>query len=47
MFGHVATMGDDRKFKTVVFGVMEAKNKRARPRREWADDIENWGQNTL
>src|SRR6218665_2455389 len=28
LFGHVTRMGDDRKLKKVVFGVMERKNKR-------------------
>src|SRR6218665_2081857 len=30
LFGHVARMGDDRKLNTVVFGVLEETNKRAR-----------------
>jgi len=38
LFGHIARMGDDRKLKTVIFGVMEpimgGKNKRGRPHRE-------------
>jgi len=33
-FGHVTRMGDDRKLKTVMFGIMEEKNKRGRPHRE-------------
>jgi len=28
LFEHVARMGDDRKLKTVMLGVMEGKNKR-------------------
>src|SRR6218665_1747585 len=46
-FGHVARMGDDRKLKIVMFGVMEGKNKRGRPHREWVDGIEDWGKDTL
>src|SRR6218665_403240 len=37
LFGHIARMGDDRKLKTVIFGVMEpimgGGNKRGRPHR--------------
>ena len=47
LVGHVARMGDDRKLKTEMFGVMEGKNKRVRSHREWADDIEDWGEDTL
>jgi hypothetical protein len=47
LFGHNARMGDDRKLKTLVFGVMEGKNRRGRPHKEWADDIEDWGEDTL
>src|SRR6218665_1658481 len=46
-FGHVARMGADRKLKTVMFGVMDGKNKRGRPHNEWADDVEDRGENTL
>jgi|SRR6218665_112896 len=47
LFGHDARMGDDRKLRTVIFRVMEGKNKRGRPHREWKDDIEDWGEDTL
>ena len=47
LFGHVTRMGDDMKLKIVIFGVMEGKNKRRRPHREWVNDIENWGEDTL
>ena len=47
LFGHIARMGDDRKLKTLVFGVMEGNNRRGRPHREWTDDIEDWGKDTL
>jgi len=30
-----------------MFEVMEGKNRRGRPHREWADDIEDWGEDTL
>ena len=40
-FGHVARVGHDRKLKTAMFGVMERKNKRGRPHRKLADDIED------
>jgi len=44
--GHVIRMGDNRKLKTVMFEVMEGENKRGRRHREWADDIEDWGEGT-
>ena len=47
LFGNFARMGDDRKLKTSLFCVMEGKNKRGRAHREWADDIEDWGEDTL
>jgi len=28
--------------KAVVFGVMEGKARKGRPRREWTDDITDW-----
>ena len=43
MFGHICRMGDERNIKALVFGMMEGKNKRGRPHREWTDDIEEWG----
>jgi hypothetical protein len=39
-------MDDSRKLKTSVFGIMEGKNKRGRPFREWKDDIVGWCGNT-
>ena len=47
LFGHVANIGDERNLKTVMFGVMEGKNKRGRPHREWVDDIEDWSEDTI
>jgi len=35
-------MGDNRLVKEVVFGEMEGKSKRGRPRREWLDDVKEW-----
>ena len=42
LFGHICRMKDDRKIKTLVFGMMDGKNRRGRPHREWADDITGW-----
>lgn len=42
LFGHICRMSNDRKIKTLVFGIMDGKNRRGRPNREWADDIEDW-----
>ena len=47
LFGHVARMGEDRKLKKVMSGVLEGKNKRGRPHREWVDDIEDWSEDAL
>jgi len=33
---------DNRLVKVVVFGEMEGKTKRGRPRREWLDDVKEW-----
>ena len=32
---------------SLMFAVMEGNNKRGRPHREWADDIEDRGEDTL
>jgi len=42
LFGHIARMTDDRKLKTLVFGIMDGTNKKGRPHREWREDIEDW-----
>ena len=47
LFGHIARMGEDRKLKMMVFGIVEGKNKRGRPHREWTDDIEDWCRHPL
>jgi hypothetical protein len=46
LFGHICRMDDSRKLKTLVFGIMEGKNKRGRPFSEWKDDIVRWCGNT-
>jgi len=38
-FGHIRRMPDDRLIKQVVFGIMDDKNKRGRPKRKWTDDL--------
>ena len=38
---------DDSEFNKAIFGVMEGKNERERRYREWADDIEDWSEDTL
>ena len=45
LFGHtgICRMKNDSKIKTLVFGLMERKNKRGRDVHiEWADDIVHW-----
>jgi hypothetical protein len=47
LFGHIARMTDDRKLKTLVFGIMDGTNKKGRPHREWREDIEDWCEDSL
>ena len=47
LFGHIARMTDDRKLKTLVFGIMNGTNKKGRPHREWREDIEAWCEDSL
>jgi len=35
-------MEDNRKLKTLMFGIVDGMNKRGRPCREWMDDIVSW-----
>jgi len=35
-------MEDNRKLKTLMFGIVDGTNKRGRPCREWMDDIVSW-----
>ena len=41
-FGHICRMQDDRLLKQAVFGIMDGKNKRGRPKRRWMDDLVDW-----
>jgi len=41
-FGHICTMQDERLIKQVVFGIMDGKNKRGRPKRRWTGDLADW-----
>jgi len=34
-FGDICRMQDERPIKQVVFGIMDGKNKRGRPKRRW------------
>ena len=42
LFGHISRMEDNRKLKTLMFGIVDGTNKRGRPCREWMDDIVSW-----
>jgi hypothetical protein len=42
LFGHICRMDSKRLLKTVVFGMIDGKNRRGRPNREWLDDIVDW-----
>jgi len=35
-------MSYDRLIKQVVFGIMDGKNKKGRPKRRWTDELVNW-----
>ena len=41
-FGHICRMQDDRLLKQAVFGIMDGKNKRGKPKRRWTDDLVDW-----
>ncbi len=47
LFGHICRMEDGRMVKKMVFGTVGGKNRRGRPRREWLDDITEWGNGEL
>jgi len=42
LFGHICTMDNSRKIKSVMKGVMEGAGRKGRPCREWIEDIEDW-----
>lgn len=42
LFGHIGRMSDERKLKSIVFGMMDGSGKKGRPHREWLDDIQDW-----
>jgi len=42
LFGHTCKMEDNRKLKTLMFGIVDGMNKRGRPCGEWMDDIVSW-----
>jgi len=41
-FAHICRISDDRLIKHVVFGIIDGKNKRGRPKRRWTDDLVDW-----
>jgi len=41
-FGHIRRMQNDRLLTLAVFGIMDGKNKRGRPKRRWTDDLVDW-----
>ena len=47
LFGHICRMNNDRRIKTLMFGMMDGKNKKGRPNREWIDDIVKWCGRTV
>ena len=47
LFEHICRMNNNRKIKSVMVGMMEGNNKKGRPHREWADDLQDWTGRTL
>ena len=47
LFGHICRMSDDRKIKSLVFGIMDGESRVGRPHKEWVDDITDWCGGTL
>jgi len=41
-FGHICRMQGERLIKQVVFGIMDGKNKKGRPKTRWTDDLADW-----
>jgi len=41
-FGFICRMSDHRLIIQVVFGIMDGRNKRGRPKRRWTDDPVGW-----
>lgn len=41
-FGHISQMQDDRLNKQVVFGIIDGKNKRRKPKKKQIDDQVDW-----
>jgi hypothetical protein len=46
-FGHVCRMGEGRMVKKVMWGNMHGTNRKGRPRKQWLDDITEWGRADL
>ena len=47
LFGHICHMNNDRRIKTLMFRMIEGKNKKGRPNREWIDDVVKWCGRTV
>jgi len=41
-FGHICRTQGDRLLKQAVFGILDGKNYRGRPKRRWSDDLVDW-----
>jgi len=42
LFGHICRIEDNRKLKTLMFEIVDRRNKWGRPCRQWMDDIVSW-----
>ena len=46
LFEHTSRMDKNRKFRDNVFGIVDGRNEKGRPHREWMSDIKQWCQET-
>ena len=47
LFSHIYRMEDNRLVREVVFGDMEGKLTRGRPRKEWLNDRKEWRNESI
>ena len=47
LFGHICRMKDHRLIKIAMFGIVDGRNRRGRPRTTWTDNIKEWCQTDL
>ena len=47
LFGHICRMNHQRLIKVAMWGIVEGRNRRGRPRTSWTDNIKEWCQTSL